>query len=639
MKVKKIKINSFGKVKNIEIDLDDRINIIYGKNEVGKSTIQKFISCSLYGISKNKNGKEISDYEKYKPWDSEEFSGKIEYELDNQEKFEVFRDFNKKNPVIYNLNKEDISKQFNIDKNKGNEFFYEQTKVEEKLFLSTLFIEQQEVKLEKNSQNNLIQKIANIVGTGEDNVSYKLAVDRINRRQLEEVGTERSREKPINIINNKIIDLENKKNELEEYKNKKEEIEKEKEYLMKKILDFENEIQLLKELKKINDENKNTNEKIKINENIKEENIKKINKLKKENEEIKEKNKNIFQNNIDKNKKIKNNIKILIVFLIILFLNFIQFKFIRNKNINYILLLTVPITLIYYFIYLKNKSKYEKNIKNSLEKIKIDIKNNENEINVLEKNNLFLQNEINKIKEKNNLKNNLEKEKIKINYSNKIHKNKLYNLFLEENIINNLEKIQDDINKEKIKFESLKIEEKNIEEKLEKLVNINEQIIKNKQDYENLKKLEKSFELTKKVLEESYNKMRNTVTPKFTLNMSNRMSQITNGKYKNINVNDKNGIMVELNNGNYVDTNRLSIGTIDQIYLSLRLSMIEELSEENLPIILDETFAYWDDERLKNILQYLITESKKRQIIIFTCSEREINILNNLNIKYNKIQL
>ena len=31
------------------------------------------------------------------------------------------------------------------------------------------------------------------VGTGEDNVSYKRAIDRINRRQLDEIGTERSR--------------------------------------------------------------------------------------------------------------------------------------------------------------------------------------------------------------------------------------------------------------------------------------------------------------------------------------------------------------------------------------------------------------------------------------------------------------
>ena len=135
MNIKKIKINSFGKVKDKEINLNNKINLVYGENESGKSTIQKFILCSLYGISKNKNGKEISDYEKCKPWNSEEFSGKLEYELDNKETFKIFRNFNKKNVQIYNSNMEEISKNFNIDKSKGNEFFYEQTKIEEKLFL------------------------------------------------------------------------------------------------------------------------------------------------------------------------------------------------------------------------------------------------------------------------------------------------------------------------------------------------------------------------------------------------------------------------------------------------------------------------------------------------------------------------
>ena len=234
MKINKIKINSYGKIKDQEIEFDKNINIVYGKNESGKSTILKFITNILYGISKNKNGREYSDFDKYKPWDSEDFSGKIEYELDNKEKFEVFRDFRKKNPQVFNEQKEDISKEFNIDKSKGNEFFYEQTKVDEKLFLSTIVVNQEEVKLEKNEQNILIQKIANLVGTGDDNVSYKRAMDRINRRQLGEIGTQKSREKPLNILMRENEELEEERNKLEKYKDSKYEIEENKNNLIKK---------------------------------------------------------------------------------------------------------------------------------------------------------------------------------------------------------------------------------------------------------------------------------------------------------------------------------------------------------------------------------------------------------------------
>ena len=43
MKINKIKINSYGKLKNTEINLKNYLNIIYGKNESGKSTLLKFI--------------------------------------------------------------------------------------------------------------------------------------------------------------------------------------------------------------------------------------------------------------------------------------------------------------------------------------------------------------------------------------------------------------------------------------------------------------------------------------------------------------------------------------------------------------------------------------------------------------------
>jgi len=51
-----------------------------------------------------------------------------------------------------------------------------------------------------------------------------------------------------------------------------------------------------------------------------------------------------------------------------------------------------------------------------------------------------------------------------------------------------------------------------------------------------------------------------------------------------------------------------------------------------MPIILDEAFAYFDDERLSNILKYIKSNFSNNQIIIFTCSNREIQILEKLNI-------
>ena len=225
MKIENIKINGFAGIENKEINFEDGINIIYGENEKGKSTILKFILGMFYGLSKNKNGKEIPDIEKYKPWKLDDFSGKIKYKLDNEEKYEVFREFNKKNPKIFNNNGEDISKQFSIDKSKGNNFFEEQTGITEEIFLSTNAITQEETKLNKQEQNNLIQKITNIVSSGNDNVSYKKAMEKLNKKIIEEVGTDRSVGRPMNIVEEKIEQINREKTMLEDAALKTQDIE------------------------------------------------------------------------------------------------------------------------------------------------------------------------------------------------------------------------------------------------------------------------------------------------------------------------------------------------------------------------------------------------------------------------------
>ena len=648
MKINKLKINSYGNLRNKEIEFKDNINIVYGKNESGKSTLLKFIQNSFYGISKNKKGKEYSDFDKYSPWAEEEFSGKLEYELDNNEKYEIYRDFKKKNPKIFNEKKEDISKEFNIDKTKGNEFFTEQTKIDEDLFLSTILSNQQEVKLEKSEQNILIQKIANLVGTGEDNVSYKRAIDRINRRQLDEIGTERSREKPLNILNRKIELLEEEKEELKKYKDLKYEIEENKNNLMEEISNYENEFNYIQEIKKLNENEKIEKEKIKIKEEIKNNNLEKIkinkneiNKIENENKIILEKNNKKIEELKNKKNKLKN--KLIIIFILIIIINIIQFILIKNNIIKYIFLLTVPTVLIFIINKLKNKNNKikieEKNNKKIEEEINLEKNKYLNENNLLEKNEKELEKELNNLKNNYNLKINLEKEKIKNKYINKLNNYKINNLINSENINYEIEKIQKEINNRKIKLHELEIDKENIEPKLDNLSKIEEELVNNNEEKVNLKKLEQSMNLAKEILNKAYEEMKNTVTPKFTENLSTNISKITDGKYKHVNVYDENGMVVELENGNYVEASRLSVGTIDQLYLSLRLSMIDDLSEEKMPIILDEAFAYFDTERLKNILKYLSEEYNNRQIIILTCTEREKEIFEEENIEYNLINL
>ena len=597
MKINKIKINAFGNLKNKNIELK-KINIIYGKNESGKSTLQNFIINMLYGISKNKNGKFESDYDKYNPWSGEEYSGKIEYQLDNNKIYNVYRDFDKKNPEIYDEYSNNISNEFNIDKKLGNTFFMEQTNIDREIMTSTVASMQNETQIDKNTQNLLVQKVANLAESGEEDVSYKKAIAKLDKLLLNEVGTDKSQDRPINIAKNKLNKLNNELDEIKDIENDKYLIEeKNKEYT--ENLNFaEKNKKIYLEIKNIIDENNSENQKIEIIEKIYKENNEKIEKIKSE--------------KIEKNNKKNKIINYFLLFLILL-INILSFIFIKNKIINIIIFLLIPIWILINLIKNKNKK----------------IKNNKIQINTLEKNNDELKEEINNLKNKLINKNNEEKNKLINKYGEEIEE--LFNNNIYDVINNN----NNEINQYNLEIHKLKLDLENIEPKLEKMVNLIEEI---QIEEENIKKLNEEKDVfleTKEIIENAYEEMKNNVTPKFNICLSEYIDKISGGKYNNIKIND--GIQVELINGKLIPIEKLSEGTIEQIYLALRLSVIDQISKEKLPIFLDETFAYYDDERLAATLKFI--NSVQNQTIIFTCTNREIEILEQLGIEYNLIRL
>ena len=67
-----------------------------------------------------------------------------------------------------------------------------------------------------------------------------------------------------------------------------------------------------------------------------------------------------------------------------------------------------------------------------------------------------------------------------------------------------------------------------------------------------------------------------------------------------------------------------SDGTVDQLYLSLRLAVAEELTPE-APLVLDDALVRFDDGRMAQALKILKEMAKNKQVICFTCQNREKN--------------
>ena len=600
MKIKELKINGFGKLENKEIGLKDNINVIYGENEAGKSTLLKFITGMFYGLSKNKNGQAVPDIEKLKPWKTEEFSGKIKYELDNKNIFEVYRDFKKKNPNIYNNNLEEISKEFNIDKTKGNQFFYDQVGLEEDIFNSSVITKQAEVKLDEKSQNNIIQKISNILGTGEDNISYSKIVTKLKKKMMDEIGTSNSKERPINLVEKRINEIEQEKKKLEEYQNKKFEIEEIIEAKKEQIIEQKERLETLRAANINIEITKAEEAKINVAKKLIEDSKKEIEEFKRTNKEEK----------INERSNVNKFKTVLIIILVIL--SILAIIFISNLILKLLPILITAIISI--SIITKNNHEKASKKREYIEKLK----ELENKKEVQEQ-------ELSELEKKYN--------------SAILDICKKYNIENVDTIVEQINNVQSNINELTLSVHTIEIDNKNAANKLEEFISLEEELESLKEDQKELD--QKRFEIQKAldVLDIAYNKMKEEITPKFTQKLSKTIDKISNGKYKNVRINTLGEIIVEDKNGEYINADNLSLGTIDQLYLSLRLASIEEITKKKMPIILDESFAYYDNERLENILKYLSEEYKENQVIIFTCTKREIEFLNKLNINYNFIEL
>ena len=69
------------------------------------------------------------------------------------------------------------------------------------------------------------------------------------------------------------------------------------------------------------------------------------------------------------------------------------------------------------------------------------------------------------------------------------------------------------------------------------------------------------------------------------------------------------------------DSQFLSTGTEDQLYLSLRLALAELMTEQTglLPLLMDDPLAQYDDKRMEQTVEFLPKYAADRQVILFTC--------------------
>ena len=193
-----------------------------------------------------------------------------------------------------------------------------------------------------------------------------------------------------------------------------------------------------------------------------------------------------------------------------------------------------------------------------------------------------------------------------------------------------------------IKDNCSRLEERiyNLNEEVKHLVDIEEEIGRIEDDIQYFQNRIRSIEIAKSTIEDISQEIHTQFAPKINKKVSKLINFISNGKYAHVKISDDLDIVIESpSTKEIVPIDSLSGGTIDQLYFALRFSIISSMKGDNLPLILDDCFIQYDDQRLKNILSFLVDLSSERQILLFTCHNREREILDNLGLKYNIINL
>lgn len=509
MKIQKIMMKHFGKFKNRSVEFQEGINIVYGENESGKSTVHAFIKGMLFGMERGRGRAAAKDmFCRYEPWDRDEiYDGSMTFECGGK-RFLLHRDFNRQHKKCELHCLED-----------GESLSVEDGDLEillgglsESVYDNTVSVGQLLVHPDKLLAQELKNYATNyyLAGDGELNIAQAFSYLAEKRKKINKKIQEEFQEKQI----------------------KKEKIEQEASFVWREIHRLSEEQELLET-------------------------------------EIAYQKQRCLQQNVLEKRRITDELRpekwrihpleiatcVAILFLIV---------FVASRPWNYLMAIVWALLSL---IYTWNRMKVGKTHKSG--------------------------------------------KRVPTEAEDALQK-----------LLWKKERGLEERKEKEVRYNNLR-------EQMEELHDVGVEAYK-------LEKQRDAIDLAEKRLEAVSKEMQKQIRRQINQRLSEIIAELTGWKYETLTVEDDLTIFL-VDEWQRIPLDRVSRGTIEQVYLALRLVVSEILQEEQMPLILDDTFAYYDDARLKRTLQWL--QKNKKQVIIFTCQKREENILNKMGIDFHKIEL
>lgn len=184
MIIKSIRIDGFGKHQGLSLEFQQGLNVVYGSNEVGKSTLQAFIKAMFYGLNSRTRTIAENPRKKYTPWHADTMGGEIRFSH-NELEYALTRHFGEtKAKDKMSLTLVSTGEVLPIDpKTEPGEFLFH---ISQATFESTIFISQLDSKIDSGTakDSDILAKLSNLAGTGDENIDIHAIEGNLNKPML-----------------------------------------------------------------------------------------------------------------------------------------------------------------------------------------------------------------------------------------------------------------------------------------------------------------------------------------------------------------------------------------------------------------------------------------------------------------------
>lgn len=179
---------AYGRLRGDSLRLEPGLNLIYAPNESGKSTWCSFIRTMLYGLPTRQSGP-LADKNRFAPWTGETMQGRMDLETDGR-RWTVLRDTRRANAPMQNFACTYTGTAQPVPEVNGQNLGETLLGVPREVFQRSAFIGQSGLAVSQDPE--LERRIAALLSTGQEDVSYSESYDRLkkqlNRRRHNKTG-------------------------------------------------------------------------------------------------------------------------------------------------------------------------------------------------------------------------------------------------------------------------------------------------------------------------------------------------------------------------------------------------------------------------------------------------------------------